>query len=315
MDKKKIFEILKIEETKDEKVIRDGYRKVLKTTNPEEKPEEFKLLRMAYEEALTLIKKDQTEERTMEEESDIGCWIAEVDRAYKDLRKRANLDCWNELFSREICQGLDTFLEVREALLGFLMSHCYLPHEIWKHIDRIFNINADKVRLLETFPEQFIDYVVYYIENDTFLPYELFQYTLSDSEESNPDGYIQTYLEILSRLDSKNEEETDEIYRLLEQITGYGVYHPYEDVERIRLLLRKDDNEEAMKKAAELFECYPEYTYKKQIFAEVKFVLGDIETAVDIWKTIHEEDKKNLAAGLGLIQYYDKKSDYFYAKK
>jgi tetratricopeptide (TPR) repeat protein len=315
MDKKKIFEILKIEETKDEKVIRDGYRKVLKTTNPEEKPEEFKLLRMAYEEALTLIKKDQTEEQTMEEESDIGCWIAEVDRAYKDLRKRANLDCWNELFSREICQGLDTFLEVREALLGFLMSHCYLPHEIWKYIDRIFNINADKVRLLETFPEQFIDYVVYYIENDTFLPYELFQYTLSDSEESNPDGYIQTYLEILSRLDSKNEEETDEIYRLLEQITGYGVYHPYEDVERIRLLLRKDDNEEAMKKAAELFECYPEYTYIKQIFAEVKFVLGDIETAVDIWKTIHEEDKKNLAAGLGLIQYYDKKSDYFYAKK
>lgn len=315
MDKKKIFEILNIEETRDEKIIRDGYRKVLKITNPEEKPEEFKMLRMAYEEALALIKEDQTEEQAMEEESDIGCWIVEVDSVYKDLRKRASLNCWKELFSREVCQGLDTFLEVREALLGFLMSHCYLPHEIWQYIDRIFNVKADKVRLLETFPEQFINYVVYYIENDTVLPYELFQYTISDGEECNPDGYIQTYLELSTRIDSKNEEEIAEIQQLLEQITGYGVYHPYEDVERIKMLLWEGENENAMAKATELLENYSEYFYMKHIYAEAKFTLGDIETAAKIWKQICEEDANNLPAGVGLIKYYEKKSEYYCGKK
>ena len=42
MNKNEIFHILDIEETKDISKIRSAYRKVLKLTNPEDKPEEFK---------------------------------------------------------------------------------------------------------------------------------------------------------------------------------------------------------------------------------------------------------------------------------
>ena len=54
-----MFHILGIEETKDEEMIRDAYRTLLKTTNPEDDPEGFKRLREAYEGAIALAR--QTE--------------------------------------------------------------------------------------------------------------------------------------------------------------------------------------------------------------------------------------------------------------
>ena len=46
------WEILGIEPTRDKKEITRAYREKLAVTNPEDKPEEFKELRNAYEEAL-----------------------------------------------------------------------------------------------------------------------------------------------------------------------------------------------------------------------------------------------------------------------
>jgi hypothetical protein len=47
-----MWEVLGIEQTRDRDVIRRAYAAALKATNPEDKPEEFKLLRFAYERAL-----------------------------------------------------------------------------------------------------------------------------------------------------------------------------------------------------------------------------------------------------------------------
>lgn len=49
MEKQMMFHILGIEETKDEQVIRDAYRALLRSVNPEDDPEGFKRLREAYE--------------------------------------------------------------------------------------------------------------------------------------------------------------------------------------------------------------------------------------------------------------------------
>ena len=50
--------ILGIEPTKDKKAITKAYRGKLAQVNPEDRPEEFKALRGAYEEALKLADKD-----------------------------------------------------------------------------------------------------------------------------------------------------------------------------------------------------------------------------------------------------------------
>ena len=43
------FDVLAIEETKDESLIKQAYRMKLTVTNPEDNPEGFKRLRQAYE--------------------------------------------------------------------------------------------------------------------------------------------------------------------------------------------------------------------------------------------------------------------------
>ena len=62
--------LLGIEPTKDKKAITAAYRAQLAHTNPEDKPEEFKALRAAYEEALNLA--DQADAAPIRDESPVG---------------------------------------------------------------------------------------------------------------------------------------------------------------------------------------------------------------------------------------------------
>ena len=52
-----IFKILDIEKTKDKMAIKQAYLSKLSETNPEDKPEEFMMLREAYEKALEYFEK------------------------------------------------------------------------------------------------------------------------------------------------------------------------------------------------------------------------------------------------------------------
>ena len=191
MNKNEIFHILDIEETKDISKIRSAYRKVLKLTNPEDKPEEFKQLQTAYQEALAYAKE---EEKAIEEKpsDSIGVWTSRLENIYKDLRKRVDIEEWKKVFSEEICLSLDTCFIVRDAILEFLMTHNHLPHNIWKEINYTFQIINDTELLLEKFPKDFIEYVNYSIKYASFLPYSLFSYTC-DYEDAIPDGYIDAY--------------------------------------------------------------------------------------------------------------------------
>ena len=55
-----IWDVLKIEQTKDKDALKKAYRMRLSSVNPEDDPEGFMELRKAYEEAVHLA--DQTEE-------------------------------------------------------------------------------------------------------------------------------------------------------------------------------------------------------------------------------------------------------------
>lgn len=321
MEYRQIFSILGIEETKDKKTIQMAYRHKLKDANPEEKPEEFKRLRGAYEEALVYadtIEEKITEER-QEEQDENSLWIGKVEQLYQDITKRGDIVAWKELCQDEICQALDTSQQLREALLIFLSYHYYLPHEIWKILDTTFSIRSDMKSLGEVFPKNFLDYIKYYIENDTFLPYEYFRYTVEEKEKANPDGFIQAYFSILSSVSELSEAATDkeiaDIEQKLNELRTYGVYHPYMEAEEVAVLLLKKDDTQAKSKALTLVEVYPEDNYIKLAYAKVLFETNQQEEAADIWEKLYDQDKENARAALGLVEYYQKKQEYYRAKK
>ena len=171
MNKKTVFEILEIEETKDEAIIKSAYRKKLVVTNPEDKPEEFKALRQAYEEALRLskIEDDEIEEAY----TPIGRWIKKVEKVYNSLSNRGNLDSWKRLFQEDICINFDTNEEARDALLVFLMDNYRLGAEIWKLINDTFNLSYIKEEVYEKFPRDFVDFVVNAPETEGWFDYNL----------------------------------------------------------------------------------------------------------------------------------------------
>ena len=187
MEKKQIFHILEIEETKDEDSIRAAYRVLLKKTNPEDDPEGFKRLRQAYEEALRFAA--QSDEKEGEEDAgekdEVDLWIDRVEEHYRNVYARGDIKSWQELLSDPVCEELDTSMEAREKMLGFFMDHVQIPHEVWKLLDEVFEIRENREALIQQYPINFIDYVIYYIENETFIPYDLFE--KRDSVEKRSD--------------------------------------------------------------------------------------------------------------------------------
>ena len=70
MDKIEVFQILGIESTKDERLIKNAYREKLALTNPEDNLEGFKQLRAAYEEACRLAKQSEETEKEEQEKDE-----------------------------------------------------------------------------------------------------------------------------------------------------------------------------------------------------------------------------------------------------
>ena len=87
--------VLGIEETKDKARITAAYRQQLAKVNPEDKPEEFKALRAAYEEALKLA--DRPADEPARDETPVGRWMERVRSLYDDFACRIRPESWAEL--------------------------------------------------------------------------------------------------------------------------------------------------------------------------------------------------------------------------
>lgn len=229
MEHAMIFHILGIPETSDENVVKSAYLNLLRTTNPEDDPEGFKRLREAYEGAIAYIRQPKKEEQ--KEKTEIDLWIDQVDQVYRDVRLRIQPQKWQALLSDPLCQDLDTSLQTREALMAYLMDHIYLPQTIWKLLDDTFQITEDQEALKQQFPENFMNYVLYYIQNPEAIALDLFQ--IIDSEPMDADGYIRNYLDIRRQVSRR---QAAGCMAKLSDLKAFHLYHPYEDSERLRIL-------------------------------------------------------------------------------
>lgn len=315
------FRILEIEHTKDEDMIAGAYRQLLPKYNPEDDAEGFKNLRLAYETAINYARVIEKEEDD-EPKTEIDIWMKKVETLYQDILSRGDAAKWKQLLDDDLCIDLDTSIDARDRILVFLMDNFYLPHAVWKKIADTFQIAEDYAELEKEFPTDFLDYVMHYAENEGFIPYELFEYISLDGENGQPDTYIRGLLDIKRRIDTG---KYDKCMEELNNLKDYDVYHPYEDVERLKIYIKMlgqehiENREEISAECGQLIdklsELPAEYTYAYTYIGEAMWCLGKKEEAFTIWQNVLDKSPDAYHAKFCVARYLYDKGSYEEANK
>lgn len=312
MDRKLAFQILGISETKEEEPIRSSYLALLKDTNPEDDPEGFKRLREAYEEALrSAVERD--EEQDEEPQDEIGIWMKQVRKIYRDILLRREAENWEPLFEDPVCVGFDTFLEARGQILGFLAGHALLPQTVWVLLDRTFHVLEDFDSLKEEFPVNFLKHIEYHVNTEDFLDYSLFE-TPDDynpKSDEDADRYLEEYFQIKRLLE---DNETEDVLRMLSDIKRHGIYHPYEDVEKLRLYIRQETCEKGRELAENLLARYPEDSYVRVWTGKLFWETGEMERGYALWQSVLEKEPDYYMAKYFAIGYLRQQKQWYQAR-
>lgn len=305
MNLQEIWPVLNIEETKDESTIKVAYRKKLATTNPEDNPQEFMVLRQAYEEALRYAKtmdsmeNSEDDEFTSNSDTDLDRWMKQVDLIYQDMSQRRDVSVWDTILSHEVCTSIDQSIQAREYLLRYFMNHTYLPTDVWRRIDKEFHIREDKEQLYEIYPKNYIDYLVYSIEVDGFFDYSLFQ----PVEGEDMDKFLETYYQIKDSLDRSSTEGCSEGFEILKT---YQSYHPYVDGEKVRYYLAINNIEDGALLLVDLYRQYPEDSYIQIISAHVKFHQKVYDEALEKYQLILKDLPKHYQVRVSIMECYER---------
>lgn len=310
MEKGLTFHILGIKATKNENEIRNAYMALLKQTNPEDNPEAFKRLREAYEAAMVYARQGDTAKADEKEPTELDLWLKEVEQVYLDMDLRRRTSAWQELFSDPVCDELDTSVEVKERLLRFLMDHIYLPHEVWKLIDKTFHIIEEINELKERFPLNFLKYIKYYTEHETFIRYDLFR--IDDAKQQNGDKYLEYYFAAKEKLDQGKQERCPE---QLEDLKAFGLYHPYEDIERMRFLIDSGQEEQAAALGETLLKQYEADSYISGWTAAAWYESGRKAAAYELWQEVLKEFPLYYQAKMGCVRYRMEQGDYYQVRE
>lgn len=278
--------VLGIEPTKDKKAITAAYRRKLRQTNPEEKPEEFKALRAAYEEAIKLA--DQEAVVVPKDDSPVGRWIEQVAAVYQDYPSRITPERWQELVTEEVCVALDTRPLAEEALLQFLMEHYFIPRSVWAVLDEAFHLYDRVEELCERYPREFVEQVVVNgIRLDQTLPYDMF---IPGRSGEACDAYRMCYYQACRTPD------IEEVAPILEELSRLPEQHPHGELLRLDYAIRTGREAEGREGLAKLAADYPDDTTIVLSWASVCLNSGDAEQAKTLAEQILEQHPGNLPA-------------------
>ncbi len=205
------WEILGIEPTKNKTEITNAYRTKLMETNPEDKPEEFKQLRQAYEEALNYA--DFNEDNL----SKIDQMIAKLDEIYKDMHKRSSLDEWKNLLSEDVFTDLNSREKAMEEMFGYFLDNYRLPHDVMIYLNEEFDLLNRVDELKEKLPPEFVDYII--VDGITYEEPLLYKMFTPGENYEECEEYLKIFLQIrnLSYAESKP---------LFEQMRNMNESHP-----------------------------------------------------------------------------------------
>lgn len=314
MDKIEVFRILGIAETKDEKQIKDAYRKKLSVTNPEDDPEGFKLLRGAYEEACRLAGESGGEQEGQPEDTTpSGLWVKKAAEIYSNIHTRQDLSLWEKLFAEDCFLSLEDEENCRIKLLRFLMGHFKLPTEVWRLFNKKLSLDEDTQKLREQFPIDFVRYILNKCERGEDVDFSLF--------EGPKDGDYDLFLQYYDRTwQALSEEKLDEAARCIECADELNIKHPVLEICRGDLMHRQGKSVEAVAFMEELLKKYPDDAMVGYNTAEMlwKQEHGEKNTfrkkAASIYQGLKAANDTHYMANVRLTEWYYENGQYKEAK-
>lgn len=310
MEKIEIFQILEIEPTRDEKVIKNAYREKLSVTNPEDNPEGFKRLRTAFEEAVRLAKMPEESENAEDEkdETPSGLWVARAAEIYKNMITRQDVTQWKKLFNEDIFLSLEEEENCRFKLLRFMMDHYKLPTEVWKLLDRKLNIVADIAQLREHFPADYISFIASKCERGEDVVFTQF----GGEPEAPYDLFLQYYEQCYRALDAGELGQAEE---LLGNADNLKIFHPVMEVCRAGLYEKQGKITEAIALLSELQERFSQDVMVCYNCAEMMWRNEQKQEAASIFERIKSENDTHYMANVRLSEWYFEQKQYQAAKK
>lgn len=303
-----IFQVLGIEETKDETAIKQAYREKLSVTNPEDNPEGFKRLRAAYEEACMYAKTTDEEAVQEEDTTPSGLWVQKVAEVYGNINSRRDVACWNKLFEEDIFLSLEEEENCRFKLLRFLMDNYKLPTDVWKLLDEKIHITDNNTELREQFPSDFVNYLLNRCRQGEDLVFEQF--------EGAPDAHYDLFIQYMERCwQAIREEQPEQVEEFLKNADDLEIYHPSMEYIRAWLWEQQGKTQEAVQWMLNLWKKYDRDIMVSFNGAELLWRNEHKEEAVEIYEAIKKNiNEQHYMANVRLTQWYFEKERYQDAK-
>lgn len=275
-----IWDVLKIEQTKDKDALKKAYRMRLSSVNPEDDQQGFMDLRKAYEEALRLADIEDCE--PAQADTPEAQLQQKLETIYTHFSMRINPDIWLELFNSDYFVSLDTSEDAFYGLLRFLMMHALLPSKIWRLIVSHFDMKERRNELKEIFPDNYITFIFNNATYDDVINYDAFV-GVNEENEDQIDNFLRAYIDADRSV--RNHELEDAKSKLEEIKAEYPFTNYYIPLEDMQISVQTMQKKFVDKCKAELPE--------KEFTAEVYELIFKQEHAKELTE-IYEQAKELL---------------------
>ena len=310
-----IFKILDIEKTKDKMAIKQAYLSKLSETNPEDKPEEFMMLREAYEKALEYadidddVENDDKEDNLFDNENeDINIWLRKVDKVYKNFKTRNDEKAWKELLNDDVCQNIDTKNDAREMLLVYFMKNFYLPSNVIRLLNGFFNFIDDLNELYEVFPREFIDNIIVDgVKYDEYPVYSMFEI----DEELDYDSFLREFYKMNAYY---KDGKLDEAIELVQNLKLSEVKHPELDRKEAFIYYNMGELDKCWEVISDVQKKYNSDMDLDLLKGMILFDKGNLDKAKPYYEEALKEDPDNFVAVEGLCKIYENEGKLMEAK-
>jgi hypothetical protein len=156
---KNCWQILQIEQTQDKKLIKRAYQKLLRVTKPDEKPEEFKVLYEAYQDALAyeIYEEDNFEEPDEQIEVEVKHIHQEDQDLYHQIinsidnitHEHTNLEVFNDIENWRFLKDINLINNIE--LISKISSTLFEEIEEFDEIFDEFSLNFDVIYYINSF--------------------------------------------------------------------------------------------------------------------------------------------------------------------